>query len=58
VVDTITQLNRVKGLTLLVATHQAELILRLGGRVLFLEGGRIVREEGAEQAARLLEEHG
>lgn len=58
VVDTITQLNRVKGLTLIVATHQAELIHRLGGRVLFLEGGRIVREEGAEQAARLLEEHG
>jgi ABC-type multidrug transport system fused ATPase/permease subunit len=58
VVDTITQLNRVKGLTLIVVTHQAELIHRLGGRVLFLEGGRIVREERAELAVRLLEEHG
>lgn len=58
VVDTISQLNRVKGLTLIVVTHQAELIHRLGGRVLFLEGGRIVREEGVEQAARLPEEHG
>lgn len=57
VVDTITQLNRAKALTLIVVTHQVELIHRLGGRVLFLEGGRIVREEGAEQAARLLEEH-
>ena len=56
VVDTITQLNRIKGLTLIVVTHQAELIHRLGGRVLFLDGGRIVREEGAEKAARLLEE--
>lgn len=53
----ITQLNRIRGLTVIVVTHQADLIHRLGGRVLFLERGQIVREEGAAQAARLLEEH-
>ena len=58
VADTLTQINRVKRLTLIVVTHQAELMHRLGGRVLFLEGGRIVREGEAEQAAKLLEEHG
>ncbi len=58
VVDMITQLNRMRGLTLVVVTHQAELIHRLGGRVLFLESGRIAREEGAELAARMLEDHG
>lgn len=52
----ITQLNRVKGLTLIVVTHQAELIHRLGGRVLFLDKGQIVREVRADQAATLLEE--
>lgn len=58
VADLITQLNRIRGLTLIVVTHQAELIHRLGGRVLFLEGGQIVRQARAEHAARLLEEHG
>lgn len=56
VADLITQLNRVKGLTLVVVTHQPDLIQRLGGRVLFLERGQIVRQEDAEEAARLLEQ--
>ncbi|MFQ5848302.1 MAG: ATP-binding cassette domain-containing protein [Candidatus Methylomirabilales bacterium] len=55
VADLITHLNRARGLTLIVVTHQAELIHRLGGRVLFLEGGQIIRETRAEQVARLLE---
>ncbi len=54
----IIQLNRVRGLTLIVVTHQAELIHRLGGRVLLLERGRIVREVRAEEASSLLEERG
>jgi putative ABC transport system ATP-binding protein len=58
VADLITQLNRVRGLTLVVVTHQAELIHRLGGRVLLLEKGQIVREVRAEEAACLLEERG
>ncbi len=57
IADLITQLNRVKGLTLIVVTHQAELVHRMGGRVLFLERGHIVQETWAEQATRLLEEH-
>lgn len=56
IADLITQLNRVKGLTLIVVTHQAELIHRMGGRVLFLESGQIVQESRAEQAARILED--
>jgi putative ABC transport system ATP-binding protein len=58
VADLITQLNRVRGLTLVVVTHQAELIHRLGGRVLLLEKGQIIREVRAEEAASLLEERG
>ena len=58
VADLISQLNRGRGLTLIVVTHQAELIHRVGGRVLFLEKGQLVREASAEQAARLLEERG
>jgi putative ABC transport system ATP-binding protein len=55
VADLITQLNRVRGLTLVVVTHQAELIHRLGGRVLLLEKGQIIREVRAEEAASVLE---
>jgi ABC-type methionine transport system ATPase subunit len=58
VADLITQLNRVRGLTLVVVTHQAELIHRLGGRVVLLEKGQIIREVRAEEAASLLEERG
>jgi ABC-type multidrug transport system fused ATPase/permease subunit len=56
VADLVTQLNRARGLTVIVVTHQPELIARLGGRVLFLDKGRIVRAEEADRAARLLEE--
>ncbi|MFQ5880935.1 MAG: ATP-binding cassette domain-containing protein [Candidatus Methylomirabilales bacterium] len=56
VADLITQINQVKELTLIVVTHQAELIHRLGGRVLLLEAGRIVREDQAEGVVKLLEE--
>lgn len=56
IADLITQLNRVKRLTLIVVTHQAELIHRMGGRVLFLENGQIVQESRADQAARILED--
>jgi len=58
VADLITQLNRVRGLTLIVVTHQAELIHRLGGRVLLLEKGQIIREVRAEEAASLMEQRG
>lgn len=56
IADLITQLNRVKGLTLIVVTHQAELIHRMGGRVLLLDKGQIVQESRAEQATRILED--
>lgn len=56
VADLITHLNRVKGLTLIVVTHQAELIRRMGGRILILEKGQIIQEAQADQAERLLEE--
>lgn len=58
VADLITQLNRVRGLTLIVVTHQVDLIHRLGGQVLVLDRGQVVREVRAEQAGSLLEEHG
>jgi putative ABC transport system ATP-binding protein len=56
VADLIGQLNRVRGLTVIIVTHQPEMIHRLGGRVLFLDKGHIIRETDAEEAARILEE--
>jgi len=56
VADLIGQLNRVRGLTVIIVTHQPEMIHRLGGRVLFLDKGHITRETDAEEAARILEE--
>jgi putative ABC transport system ATP-binding protein len=56
VTDLIAQLNRTQGLTAIVVTHQPELIERLGGRVLFLDSGRIIREARADEAVTLMEE--
>jgi ABC-type methionine transport system ATPase subunit len=41
VVDTIAALRQSHGLTIVVVTHQPELIRRLGGCVLYLVGGRV-----------------
>ncbi len=41
VVDTIAAVRQAHGLTIVVVTHQPELIRRLGGCVLYLVGGRV-----------------
>jgi len=45
VVDTIAALRQSHGLTIVVVTHQPELIRRLGGCVLYLVGGRVQANE-------------
>jgi len=47
-VDTISELRRARGLTIVVATHQPELLHRLGGHVLYLVNGRAEAYERAE----------
>ena len=47
-VDTVSELRRSRGLTIVVATHQPELLHRLGGHVLYLVNGRAEAYERAE----------
>ena len=49
--ETISSLRRARSLTVVVVTHQPELVRRLGGRLLYLVGGAVAAEaaiDGAE----------
>jgi putative ABC transport system ATP-binding protein len=44
VADTVSTLRQARGLTVVVVTHQPELVRRLGGRLLYLVGGAVEAE--------------
>lgn len=50
-IETVTRLNQEKGLTLVVVSHDLNVIRRLSGRLLFLAGGEVIVE--AETCAAL-----
>lgn len=50
-IETVTTLNQEKGLTLVVVSHDLNVIRRLSGRLLFLAGGEVIVE--AETCAAL-----